>query len=57
MKNGDNAELHIHTDGNTANAAGQVIVLENVYATHNTGQIDNTAAVDELIKQHIILNS
>ena len=57
VKNGDNAELHIHTDGNTANAAGQVIVLENVYATHNTGQIDNTAAVDELIKQHIILNS
>ena len=57
VREGDNAELHIRTDGDPTSDASQIIVLENVYATHNTGTVNNTEAVDELIKQHIILNS
>ena len=56
-KSGDSAELHIHTDGNPNSAPTQVIVLENVYATHSDNGNNDTSAVDELIKQHIILNS
>ncbi len=56
-QDGASAKLHIHADGNPDNAASQIIVLENVYSTHNTGNDNNTAAVDELIKQHLILNS
>ena len=51
------AKLEIHTDGNIDNAADHVIVLDNVYASHSDGGANDTAAVDELIKQHIILNS
>ena len=53
---GNNAELHIRPDGTPGGEAEQVIVLENVYASHNTGAANNQVAVDELIKQHIILN-
>ena len=52
---GDNAELHIYADGNPNGAATQVIVLENVYATHSG--VDNDMDMNELIKQHVILNS
>lgn len=52
---GDHAELHIYADGNPNGTASQVIVLEDVYATHGSG--DNSADVNELIKQHVILNS
>ena len=54
---GNNAELHIRPDGTPGGEAEQVIVLENVYASHNTGAANNQVAVDELIKQHIILNA
>ena len=56
-KNGDDAELHIHLDGNPGGGASKIIVLENVYSSHSDSGINDTAAVDELIKQHIILNS
>lgn len=56
-KNGDNAELHIHLDGNPGGGASKIIVLENVYSSHSDSGINDTEAVDELIKQHIILNS
>ena len=52
---GDSAELRIYADGNPNGAATQVIVLEDVYATH--GGADNNMDVNELIKQHVILNS
>ena len=56
-QNGTSAELHIHADGNPNGAVTQVIVLENVYQSHSDGGHNDTSAVDELIKQHIILNS
>jgi Ca2+-binding RTX toxin-like protein len=54
---GDNAVLEIRTDGNPSSGATQVIVLENVYSSHSDGGSNDADAVNELIKQAIILNS
>lgn len=58
--NGANAELHISTTA--GGPVTQTIVLENVYTSHGVDltspTVDqDTSHVDELIKQHIILNS
>ena len=61
-QNGANAELHIHTDGDPSSAPTQTIVLADVYTNHgvdfNSGTVNQDIEhVNELIKQHIILNS